>query len=220
MTKHFVRELDDLKRNVLLMGGLVETALARSVDAFLQFDPAKADAVILGDREINEQELRTEEECLKILALYGPTAKDLRIVVGVFKITNDLERVGDQAKNIAERAKMREPDERVPGIQELSDMAEIVRDMLHRSLDAFVSEDSPMARDVIAMDDRVDRLLRHLYDREEAAVKDDPTRYRSALRILSTAKYLERIADHATNIAEDVVYIVDGQVMKHHHPSS
>jgi phosphate transport system protein len=215
--KHLLRELERLKRDVLLMGGLVETAVARAVEAFLDRDTAKADAVIEGDREVNTLELRIEEECLKILALYAPTAKDLRFVVGIFKITNDLERVGDQAKNIAERAKTRDADERVPGIAELSEMSDRVRAMLNQCLDSFVTENSAEAREVLAMDDGVDSLLRLLFDKEEAIVRENPSQFRAALRILSTAKYLERIADHSTNIAEDVAYMVDGQVLKHHH---
>lgn len=217
MTRHLERELDHLKREVLLMGGLVENAVAGALDAFLEFNDPEARAVIDGDRVINAHELKIEEECLKLLALYGPTAKDLRLVVGVFKITNDLERVGDQAKNIAERASTRDRGERIPGVEELREMSARVREMLHRALDAFVAEDTAAAREVLAMDDRVDQLLRILYDKEEAAVLEDPTRYRAALRILSTAKYLERIADHATNVAEDVVYMVDGNVLKHSH---
>ncbi|MGH7163867.1 MAG: phosphate signaling complex protein PhoU [Planctomycetota bacterium] len=217
MSRHFLRELEHLKRDVLLMGGMVETAVRRALDAFLDVDSPKAESVIEGDKEVDSLELRIEEECLKLLALYGPTARDLRFVVGVNKITNDLERVGDQAKNIAERSRMREKGEQVPGMEELSEMAQRVLEMLDRSLDAFVGEDANAAREVHRMDDRVDQLLRMLYDKEEGAVRDDPTRFRAALRILSTAKYLERIADHATNVAEDVVYMVEGSVLKHHH---
>lgn len=215
MTRHFLNELEHLKRDVLVMGGLVEAALARAVRAFLNRDPVEAQVVIEGDTEVDALELRIEEECLKILALYGPTAKDLRLVVGAFKITNDLERVGDLAQNIAERAQQSEKHERRHGADDVAEMAERVRMMLNGALDAFVTSDAEGARAVLAQDDRVDQLLRLVYDHQEEAVRADPAYFRTALRILSTAKYLERIADHATNVCEDVIYMAEGTVVKH-----
>jgi len=215
MTKHFRHELDELSREILVMGGLAETALGRAVRAFHGRDGKLADAVIEGDREIDAMELRIEEEVLKILALYAPTAKDLRFVVGVFKITNDLERVGDLAVNIAERARDRKGEGERPGTAELEEMTGRVRAMLRGALDAFVAEDRTRAEEVLATDDVVDEALGGIYAREERAVNAGEAGLGAALRFLSTAKYLERIADHATNIAEDVIYLVSGDVVKH-----
>lgn len=214
MNKHFRRELEQLTRDVLVMGGLAETAVSRAMRAFLEHDAEAARTVIDGDAELNAMELRVEEEVLKLLSLYGPTARDLRYVVGVFKITNDLERVGDLAVNIAERAMRRGPDE-AGGTRELTDMGARVRKMLTAALDAFVSEARERAEEVLAMDDPVDDLLQAIYEgQKERAVKDE-AEFEAAIRILSTAKYLERIADHATNISEDVIYMVSGDVVKH-----
>jgi len=215
MTKHFRRELDELSRGILRMGGLAENALGRAVHAFRVRDRELAAAVIEGDREIDAMELHIEEDVLKILALYAPTAKDLRFVVGVSKITNDLERVGDLAANIAERARDRKGIGERPGTAELEAMTDRVRAMLRGALDAFVAEDRARAEEVLATDDLVDASLDGIFAREERAVAAGEASFGAALRFLSTAKYLERIADHATNIAEDVIYLVSGDVVKH-----
>jgi len=215
MTRHFIRELDELKRDVMTMGGLGETAVARATRAFLDGDAAEAALVIDGDGEVDAMELRIEEECLKLMALYAPTAKDLRFVVGVFKITNDLERVGDLAKNLAERARSgATPGKGLLGA-ELQQMSTRVREMLRRSLDAFLTQNAEAARDVLLMDDRVDELLREIYQKECDFVEQGQEKFEVALRTLSASKQLERIADHATNVAEDVIYMVSGAIVKH-----
>ena len=215
MRRHFERELEQLKRDVLLMGGQAEAAVARAMRSFAERDASEAASVIDGDREIDAMELRIEEECLKILSLYGPAAKDLRYVVAVFKITNDLERVGDLAANIAERATQIKIDEPRTMDRELHQMAERVRVMLREALDAFLNSEPDAARDVLAMDDEVDDLLRTAYESQAEVVHADGKRFKPALRELSVAKNLERIADHATNVAEDVIYMVSGEVVKH-----
>ena len=215
MTKHFRRALEELSREILTMGGLAERALAQAVRAFRERDAGLAGEVILGDAEIDAMELRIEEEVLKILALHAPTARYLRFVVGVFKITNDLERVGDLARNIAERARDRKGTGTRPGTGSLERMAASVNRMLRQALDAFVSGDRSAAEGVLATDDEVDALLREIFAREERAVAEGAAGFGAAVRFLSTAKYLERIADHATNIAEDVIYMVSGEVVKH-----
>ena len=217
MTKHFLRELENLKRDVLVMGGLAETSVVRSMQAFLKQERDVAHNVIENDSEINAMELRIEEEVLKILSLYGPTAKDLRFVVGVFKITNDLERVGDLAANIAERAEAREGREDEEGLAELGAMSEHVREMINGVLDAFVSQDRHRAEEVLKMDDSVDELLRTTYGQQSELMSSGNGHFESSLRILSVAKHLERIADHCTNIAEDIIYMVSGDVVKHHY---
>jgi phosphate transport system protein len=217
MTRHFLREMEQLTRDVMVMGGLCESAVTRGVKAFLVSDHATAKEVIDGDGEINALELRIEEEVLKILALYAPTAKDLRYVVGIFKITNDLERVGDLATNIAERTLAREGREDREGLAELGAMSETCSAMLRDALDSFVKQDRRRAEGVLRMDDQVDDLLAKTYEQQRTLMEADRTDVRAGLLILSTAKYLERIADHCTNIAEDVVYMVSGDLVRHTH---
>lgn len=217
MTKHFLRELEQLKRDVLVMGGLSEVALRNAVEAFLTRDTDLAGQVVEGDHEINAMELRIEEECLKILSLYAPTARDLRFVVAVFKITNDLERVGDLAVNIAERLQHAAAGEPRTDQASLESMAESVRAMLGAGLEAFLAQDNDGARNVLAMDDRVDDLLESIYQHQAVVVAGDGALFKPALRELAVAKSLERAADHATNIAEDVIYMATGEVVKHQH---
>ena len=217
MTRHFLREMEQLTRDVMVMGGLCESAVTRSVNAFLVSDHATAQAVIDGDSEVNALELRIEEEVLKILALYAPTAKDLRYVVGIFKITNDLERVGDLAVNISERALGREGRESREGLAELGAMSEACGAMLRGALDAFVKQDRRRAEEVLKMDDQVDDLLAKTYEQQRELMENDRGDVRAGLLILSTAKYLERIADHCTNVAEDVIYMVAGDLVRHTH---
>jgi phosphate transport system protein len=215
VTRHFLHALEDLNRDVLSMGGAVESAVGRAVRALLERDVAEAQAVIDGDREVNLLELRIDEECLKILALHQPAARDLRFVTGVMKIINDQERVGDLAVNIAERARVIAglPPRETPS--SLVEMAERVRAMLTSALDALVRQDPKRAQEVLRMDGRVDELLKGLFDRMEKDLRADPSLVPWGLQVLSAAKNLERIADHASNIAEDVVYMVDGTVLRH-----
>jgi len=215
MTRHFFNALDVLKRDLLAMGGLVETAVARATRAFLESDDSEVDAIVDGDAEVNALELRIEEECLKVMALYAPTAKDLRFVVGVFKITNDLERIADLAVNVAERARGAVLEGVGPIDDDVREMSDRVRRMVRMALDAFVGLDGEVAREVMRMDDRVDELLRDAYEKQSKAVDSGLTDFKGAVRVLSFAKYLERIADHATNIAEDVIYLASGDVVKH-----
>jgi len=215
MTKHFLRELENLKRDVTAMGGMAEAAVANATRAFLQHDGELARSVIEGDDEVNALELRIEEECLKLLALYQPAARDLRYLVSAFKIINDLERVGDLAVNLAERALDRRGEQARPGIAELTRMSDHSRDMLRRALDAFLTLDGDRAREVMDMDDAADESLRQIYESQVKALDAGETGFESAMRILASAKYLERIADLSTNIAEDVVYVATGEVLKH-----
>jgi len=215
MTKHFFDALELLKRDLLTMGALVETALTQATRAFLEPDASGVEQIVDGDAEINALELRIEEECLKLMALYGPTAKDLRFVVAVFKITNDLERIGDLAANIAERAAGVVEEGSGPISREMREMCDRVRSMVRQALDAFVSLDARAAKDVLKADDRVDELLRDAYEEQAKAVDSGLADFKGAVRVLSFAKNLERVADHATNIAEDVVYLASGDVVKH-----
>jgi phosphate transport system protein len=215
MTRHFLRALEDLGRDVLEMGGAVELAVERAVRALLDRDTREAQAVIDGDREVNLLELRIDEECLKLLALYQPAARDLRFVTAVMKIINDQERVGDLAVNVAERARVMAdlPARETPPA--FLEMADRVREMLRSALDALVRQDSERAVEVLRMDERVDELLEDLFQRTQSQLLHAPEGVPWGLQLLSASKNLERIADHASNIAEDVVYIVDGTILRH-----
>ncbi|MCC7136860.1 MAG: phosphate signaling complex protein PhoU [Planctomycetes bacterium] len=215
MTRHFLHALEGLSRDVLAMGGAVEATVARAVRAFLDRDVRAAKAVVDGDREINLFELRIDEECLKMLALYQPTARDLRFVTATMKIINDLERVGDLAVNIAERAQVLAelPPRETPAA--FVEMADRARSMLTGSLDALVRYDTARAQEVLKMDAAVDRLVASIFDELEVDMAQHADRIRPDLQILSASKNVERIADHATNVAEDVVYMVEGTIIRH-----
>jgi len=217
MTRHFLRALDDLGKDVLSMGGAVESTVSQAVKAFLDRDVRAAHTVVEGDREINLRELRIDEERLKMPALYQPTARDLRFITATMKIINDLERVGDLSVNIAERALVlaeSPPRDTPPAFVEMADRA---RSMLTSSLDALVRHDTAKARDVLTMDAPVDRLLGSIFDELEVEMSKHPERIRADLQILSASKNVERIADHASNVAEDVVYMVEGTIIRHRH---
>jgi phosphate transport system protein len=215
MTRHFLRALEDLSRDVLSMGGSVESTVGRAVRAFLERDVRAAQQVIEGDRDVNLHELRIDEECLKMLALYQPTARDLRFITATMKIINDLERVGDLSVNIAERGLVLAelPLRETPTA--FVEMADRARAMLTGSLDALVRHDAAKAREVLKMDAAVDRLLKSIFDELELEMTQHGDRVRADMQILSAAKNLERIADHASNVAEDVVYLVEGSIIRH-----
>jgi len=215
MTRHFLRALEDLSKDVLAMGGSVEATVARAVHSFLERDVRAAQVVVEGDRDVNLHELRIDEECLKMLALYQPTARDLRFITATMKIINDLERVGDLSVNIAERALVLAalPPHEIP--EAFVEMADRARAMLTASLDALVRHDAVKAREVLKMDSAVDRLLKSIFDELEAEMTEHGDRVRADMQILSAAKNVERIADHASNVAEDVVYLVEGNIIRH-----
>ena len=215
MTRHFLRAIEDLNKDVLLMGGTVEATVSRAVRAFLDRNVHEAQLVIEGDRDINLQELRIDEECLKMLALYQPTARDLRFVTGTMKIINDLERVADLAVNVAERAIVLAelPPRETPSA--FVEMADRAGTMLTASLDGLVRRDTARAMEVLRMDEPVDALLRSMFDELEADMAKHPENLRADLQILSASKNIERIADHASNVAEDVVYMVEGNIIRH-----
>ncbi|MBN2231376.1 MAG: phosphate signaling complex protein PhoU [Deltaproteobacteria bacterium] len=216
MTIHFLKEIEQLKKNLLALSALVERSVFLAVSALERRDHELVRQVIDADEEINRREVRIEEECLKIMALYQPVAIDLRFLVAVLKINSDFERIGDMAVNIAERARYfaARTDVEIPF--DYAAMADRVKDMLRRSIDALVNLDTDAARGVCFTDEEVDEQNRGLYDQIKQAIKDSggrkPARY---LHMLSVAKNLERIADLATNIAEDVIYMVTGEIVRH-----
>jgi phosphate transport system protein len=215
MLHFWQREIENLKKLILSLGAIVEEQLQRSLLALERRDSELADGVVERDREIDSLEILIEEECLKILALYQPVAKELRFVVAVLKMNNDLERMGDLASNIARRARYLSKKERIDLIPEFAEVGDKVQTMVKKSLDALVNTDVPLAQEVIAADDEVDRLTKHMLKRTINAIEKHPERTKEYFSIRSISKNLERIADSATNIAEDVVYLCSGEIVRH-----
>ena len=213
--KHLQHEIDKLKEMILSLGAAVEESLKRAVRAFAGRESALALKVIEHDVEIDQQEVDVEEECLKILALHQPVANDLRLIVSILKINNDLERIGDLAVNIAERAVYLSTQTPIEIPFDLEKMASKVKSMLKRSLDAFIHANTSLSREVCADDDEVDAMNREVYVKVEEAILKDPAKLKSLIQMLSASRYLERVADHATNIAEDVIYQVEGEIIRH-----
>ena len=215
MTVHLAMEVEKLKKRLLQLGALVEERLREAVAAFQNRDEAAAARVVAGDIEVDRMEVDLEEDCLKVLALHQPVASDLRLIVSILKINNDLERIGDLAVNIAERAEIAARREACPIPFDLDRMAEDARTMLKKSLDALVRRDAALANEVCRDDDEVDEINRGGYDRVMREIREHPDRTEMLLYSLSVARQLERIADHATNIAEDVIYMLQGKIVRH-----
>lgn len=215
MHRHFTREIEKLKRLILEQGARVEEAFVHAITAVRDRDASMARLVIDGDHEIDQFEIDLEEECLKLLALYQPVAGDLRFIVAVLKINNDLERIGDLAVNIAERAESMTyaPPTAIPF--DFSTMSKSSAMMLRQSLDALSSGQIELARSVCAMDDEVDAINRHMYEQVRDAILQNPERIETYIQVLGISRSLERIADHATDIAEDVIYMATGDIIRH-----
>ncbi len=213
--KHLRRDLERLEREILRVGALVEEAIRKATIALVDRRPELAEAVIAGDAQIDAMEVEVEEECLKILALHQPVATDLRFLVAVLKVNNDLERMGDLAVNVAERARYLATHEPLEVPLDFPCMVERVRDMVADSLGALVRQDAPAARAVCERDDAVDAINRHMFSVLQDLMERDPPSIQRAVHALSASRHLERIADLATNIAEDVVFMVDGDVIRH-----
>jgi phosphate transport system protein len=212
---HLQRETDRLKRKVLALGALVEESLRLAFQAIEQRDAAKARKVIATDVLIDQNEVEIEEECLKILALYQPVAGDLRFVAAVIKINSELERIGDLAENIAKRALELLDEHPVPAPSTVSVMADRTGTILERALDALVRQDAVMAREVLVADLEIDALYRQLLEELKEILRSDLEHLDAIVLLFSVARYLERLADHATNIAEDVLYMVEGEIQRH-----
>lgn len=215
MTLHMNNEIDKLKKKILAFCAQVEEQLWQAVKAVKERDRNLARQVIDRDSTIDKQEVNIEEECLKILALYQPVAIDLRFIVTVLKINNDLERIGDLAVNVAERAVYLADQPKFDISADLLDMAENAQSMLKRSLDALINHDAKLASQVCASDDAVDQMNRQMYLKVQEAILKNPEQISALIHLLSASRHLERIADHATNIAEDVIYMIEGQIIRH-----
>ncbi len=216
MTKNIERQIAHLKEMLLTLGGLVEKSVGEAIRAMESRNVELAEQVIRQDDEIDAMEVKIEEECLNTLALYNPVASDVRYVVAVLTINKDLERVGDLAVSLAEETKFLAND---PPIQqapfELVDEGQQVRQMLKDCLDALGHRDTTLARKVLRADDRVDRIHREMYRKIKEAIRQNPLESGRFIELLNTSRHLERIADHAVNIAEDVIYVVEGRIVRH-----
>ena len=212
---HLQREIDKLKRKVLALGAIVEENLRLAFQAIDQRDAVKARRVIETDVLIDQSEVDVEEECLKILALYQPVASDLRFVAAVIKINSELERIGDLSANIAERALQLVDEHPVAVPHHVAVMADRTWTILEKALDALVRQDAVMAREVLVADDEVDELYAELIDELKGVIRADLEHLDAIVLLFSVARYLERLADHATNIAEDVLYMVEGRIARH-----
>ena len=216
MSLHLHRDLDKLKKEVLRLGNMVELAINNAFLALNNRDSSYVEEVLTNEEQINEMEVQIEEECLKILALHQPVAVDLRFLVVVLKVNNDLERMGDIAKNIAERAKDLMESDVIPDLgQPMQGLPDLVRTMVTSSLDSLVKLDDQLARKIIEMDDEVDQINRDMYAAVKSLVAEQPSVADPAINLLSCSRNMERIGDLATNIAEDVIFVVEGKVVRH-----
>lgn len=215
MHQHLHREIEKLKKKIMIVGTLVEESLRDSIKAVIERNTKHAQLIIESDAIVDDKEVELEEECLKILALYQPVAIDLRYIISVLKINNDLERIGDLAVNVAERAVYLTSQPPITIPDTIPRMAAIVQDMLKNSLDALVNMDTVIAAKVCESDDEVDDLLDGMYPFIQSMIEQEPEQINIWLQLLSIARYLERAADHCTNIAEDVEYLVNGEIKRH-----
>jgi len=214
--RHFHDELSHVKVRLLTMSGEAEAALGLSVEALLDRDPERARRVIQGDRIIDTMEMEVEEMCANLLALQQPMARDLRMLLSALKIANDLERVGDHAVNIAQSAERLAQARPIAPEPEIVEMARLTRDMLSDALEAFIRGDAAAGREICLRDDKVDALHRSVFRILLTHMMEDPHTIGTGMELFLVSRNLERVADLATNIAEDVVFLVEGKSIKHH----
>src|SRR5204863_2438768 len=216
VVRHFQEELDQLKRRLLEMGGLAEEHVRQAIKGLVERDQALTDRVLSGDEPLNALHIEIDNRCFTLLALHQPMAADLRTIVAAVKINTDLERVGDLAVNIAEAARRYVPQETVPRLVDIPQMARIAQSMLRDALDAFVRLDAGLAQDVLNEDDKLDALKTQIFRELLTYMLQDPSIIEPALDLILVSRHLERIGDHATNIAEDVIFIVSAKDVRHH----
>ncbi len=214
--RHFVEELEQLKTKLLEMSSLVEAAIQRSIAAVIHKDKSAAEEVFRSEARINQIEIEIDEFAINLLALNQPMAADLRLIVAALKINTDLERMGDLSVNIAERAKSLLEEPVIKPMVDIPHIAGLVQSMVRKALDAFVNRDPDLARSVLASDDAVDSLRTACYHELISFMEKDPQNIRPSMDLLTVTRNLERIADHSTNIAEDVLFLVKGVDVRHH----
>jgi len=213
--RHLAREINELKNKLTNLGTLVEKSLVKGIESFLNRDVEIAKQVIKLDSEIDELEVNIEEDCLKILALHQPVAIDLRYIIGVLKVNSDLERIGDLSVNIAKITKKLMKIVPVKILDSMELMIELVKKMLAKSLDAFVQSNADLAYELLEDDNAVDRLHKKTTKKVLSKIIKDNKNAVHWLQMLTISRYLERTADYATNIAEDVIYMVEGEIKRH-----
>jgi len=213
---HFRDELDLLKERLLVMGGEAEEQVRSAVRALVDRDDELSHRVLESDEVVNRLHLEVDERCFKLLALHQPVARDLRVIVSGVKINSDLERIGDFAVNIAEATLRYVRHPAVKPLIDIPKMGEIAQGMLRDALDAYVRHDAALAKDVLDRDDELDRLKDQVFRELLSVMLDDPTKTEPALELVLISRHLERIGDHATNIAEDVIFIESGHDVRHH----
>jgi phosphate transport system protein len=214
--RHFQDELDVLKERLLAMGGLAEERVRESVSGLMERDPAALDAVLAGDEPINDLHMEVDDRCFKLLALHQPMAADLRVIVAALKINTDLERVGDLAVNIGEAGKRYLQHPPVKPLIDIPRMGELAQKMLRDALDAFVRGDIALAEAVLAADDTLDALKTQIFRELLTYMLQAPNTIEPALDLILISRHLERIGDHATNVAEDVIFILSAKDVRHH----
>lgn len=214
MSKHLQNEITQLKQHILAVGAVVEESVYSALKALSERDAALAQHTIALDDRVDRMEVELEEECLKVMALHQPVAIDLRLIISILKINNDLERIADLAVNIAERA-LYLAGKHAALTFDFEDMAERTKAMLKRSLDALVEMDADLARQVCAADDEIDAINRQIYTHAQEHIRQHPEDVDTALQMISVSRNLERLADLTTNIAEDVIYMAEGDIVRH-----
>lgn len=217
MSKHLQRDLEKLHSQLLTLFGVIEQMIDQAARALCERQTDLVQTVLDADREVNEADVQIEEDCLKILALHQPFAADLRRIATVMKVNTDLERIGDLAKNIAERAQGLSDYPFFPIPEQLSEMVRQAVMMVRMAIDAFVNSDTALAKKVIQYDTAVDNNNRLIIGELKELMKKDTGLIEPALHCFSASRHIERIADHAENIAEEVVYLVDGDIVRHKH---
>ena len=217
MTKHLHRDLEAVHQEILSLSAMVEGMIDQATTALLDRKHDIATTVIASDEKVDRREVRIEEDCLKILALHQPVAIDLRRIATVMKVNNDLERIADLAVNIAERALALDNFLQFPVPKKLKSMVSMSTQMVRNALDAFVGLDASAARSVLSMDDAIDELNLEIIRELQSLIQQQPDLVVPALHCFSASRHIERIGDHATNIAEDVIYLVEGDIVRHQH---
>lgn len=215
MSKHLQHEVEKIKTKIIALTVKVEDLVRKAVKSVAERDVVLARGIVDGDEATDIAEVEIEEDCLKILALHQPVATDLRFIIAVMKINNDIERVGDLAVNIAERTLFLCDDDPIRIPFDFEEMSKKALWMLSGSLEALMQQDAKLAREVRASDDEVDELHRKMYATLSAAVRANPNHIDRLISYLTVSRHLERIADYATNIAEDVIYMIEGQIVRH-----
>ena len=215
MQRHFHEELELVKEKTLKQGSLVETMVEQAVSSLVDRNSRLAEEVIASDQKVDALDVEIEEDCLRLLALHQPAAKDLRFITTAMKITTDLERMADQAVNICQRAIELNDEPQLKPYIDIPIMSQLSQKMMRDALDAFVRRDADLAREVIPADNKVDALKNQIFRELLTFMMEDPRTIPRAIRLILVSRHLERIADHATNIAEMVVFLVEGKSIRH-----